>query len=260
MSESRSPTAGETSPSVTRPPFGMASRALSTKLTNTCSICARSPRPHGPSGSSSDAAGLNRTSIRLPAKRDNNGSISRATTPNGTATGSTDCRRANANNCRVSSAARCAPLSHCATQSRSAGGRCNESCSKPVIAADSRQQIVELVRDDPRQTPDRVHLLRLPQAVLDLSAFGDVTRNNHNLQQSSRFRIAHRLGTALHPAIRAVVPPHPERCRLRRGAPFQLVPSQGERPAVVRMNALEQVPVATMLRSGTQTVEVDGEQ
>ena len=46
-----------------------------------------------------------------------------------------------------------------------------------AVPADHRQQVVEVVRDAARELADRLHLLRLPELVLEPAALGDVAQH-----------------------------------------------------------------------------------
>ena len=59
-------------------------------------------------------------------------------------------------------------------ESRLGGGAGGGETAQLGIAIDDGQQIVEIVGDSAGQFADRLHLLRLPQLLLQLNALGDI--------------------------------------------------------------------------------------
>ena len=89
--------------------------------------------------------------------------------------GSRTCRRLKASSWRVSAAARSPACRISSTCSRAAG-RLSGSCASEqlAVAGDRRQQVVEVVRDAAGEPADRLHLLRLPELLLQPAALGHV--------------------------------------------------------------------------------------
>ena len=93
-----------------------------------------------------------------------------------TTCGCSICRRLNASSCRVSAAARSpADLNlHQILPQRIFLRHVVEH--QAAVAEDRGQQVVEVVRDAAGELADRLHLLRLPQLLLELAPLGDVAR------------------------------------------------------------------------------------
>jgi hypothetical protein len=52
------------------------------------------------------------------------------------------------------------------------------------VAADDGEEVVEVMGQPPRQPPDALHLLRLPELLLQLPPLGDVS-NDHRQKRSA---------------------------------------------------------------------------
>src|SRR2546430_837930 len=53
------------------------------------------------------------------------------------------------------------------------------------VARDRRQRVVQIVRDAAGEPPDRFHLLRLPQLILEQPPLGDVLHRAHHARRAS---------------------------------------------------------------------------
>ena len=152
------------------PPAGMASRALTIRLSSTCSTCA---------GIGQHLRHRRRRDRAAAARRCRSGGAPCATRSptislRSSATGCSTCLRLNASNWRVSEAARSAA---CRISSTSAGHRrilLHAVRHQLGVAANRGQQVVEVVGDAAGQPADRLHLLRLAQLILELHAIADV--------------------------------------------------------------------------------------
>ena len=81
-----------------------------------------------------------------------------------------------------------------------------------AVAGDGRQQVVEVVGDATRQPPDRLHLLRLPQLLLEGPLVGEIA-NDRDMTSRPHVRGRDELDAAL-PAV------GPVQCHLRVHRPF----------------------------------------
>ena len=110
-----------------------------------------------------------------------------------------------------------------------------------AVAEDGGQQIVEIVRDAAGELPDRLHLLRLAQLLLEPPALGDVARVDHDRRDR---RLAEAIDAdAFHDPPAAVG--MPEANLLRHGFPGvaeHLAHPQRRHVRIVRMHEIENLP------------------
>ena len=201
--------------------------ALTDRLSTTCSICERSASTAGSPGAASIAI-----SMSSPISRRSIGSSAAATSPRSSGRGSSTCWRENASSWRVSWVARSAARSTSRSSLRARAGA-DPPPRDLAVAADHGQQVVEVVRDTARELADRLHLLRLPELVLEPAALGDVAQHEQVAAgEELRLRadlehapvavllavpdvLEHALGDAL--GLQKARPSRPRRARCRSG-------------------------------------------
>ena len=146
-----------------RPPWGMASRALTARFMTTCSICPRSAftRP-------SPGVGVVRSAMSSPIRRPSRSFMSVVTALRSRTTGSSTCLRLKARSWRVRSAARPA-VRWISSMPRRIGSSGFSGMQQDVGAPeDDGEEVVEIVRDPAREPADRLHLLGLLELALGL--------------------------------------------------------------------------------------------
>ena len=103
------------------------------------------------------------------------------------------------------------------------------------VAGDRRQRIVEIVGDAARQPPNRFHLLRLPELILEHPPLGEVL---HGADHSQRppLRVPQDAGLLVHPPHRAIRPHQAVLDVVRLPAGSCRLARRAHRGAVVRMD------------------------
>ena len=145
---------------------GIASRALTARLTSTCSSWPGSALTR-PSSARADRrrARCPRRSGAAACCRMSRDDVVEVERPAAAAT----CWRLNASSCRVSAARALGRVRISSTSLAHADRRVGRaaSSSELAVAEDDRQQVVEVVRDAAGELADRLHLLRLAQLLLE---------------------------------------------------------------------------------------------
>ena len=102
--------------------------------------------------------------------------------------GCSTCFRLNASSWRTSPAARWAARPISCRSSRRGSARRSPDDQELGVAQDGRQQVVEVVGDAARELTDRLHLLRLPELVLEALPVGDVPQVGQQSRPAARRR------------------------------------------------------------------------
>ncbi len=97
----------------------------------------------------------------------------------GSSLGLSTCLRLKASNWRVSELAWASDFWMCSDRLVVGIPRRQAAVEQIAVAQDGLHEIVEIVRDAAGQTPDRLHLLRLPVLVLQALAFGNVAHDDN---------------------------------------------------------------------------------
>src|ERR1035437_5378027 len=184
----------------------MASLALTARFMTTCSNWPRSAFPRPRPG---DTTTLTLTSS--PMRRSTIDDRPLTTSPISRISGTSVCLRLKARSCRVSAAARLpAPRTSCAAprdsrRPRARGARLEPLEEDVAVAEYDREKVVEVVGHAARQAADRLHLLRLPELLLEKPALRDVVLNRDETDPSA-FRVEEGIDALLHRDELAVVP------------------------------------------------------
>ena len=163
------------------PPFSIASRALTARLTITCSSWTGSTRTQP-----LPASLLTTRSMSLPSIGWSIGTRSRMTCAGSSTIGSRTWRRVNASSLRVIPLARSALR---ITWSRSARRRVvfrKVGAGELGVAPDRRQEVVEVMRDRPRELADRLEPLGLGSLRVERVLAGDVADVEHRARRTRR--------------------------------------------------------------------------
>ena len=96
--------------------------------------------------------------------------------------GSSSCLRLKASSWRVTDPARSAARRISSTSVRAGCSASTSPSASSRVAGDGGQRVVEVVRDAAREPADRLHLLRLPELILELAAVGDVLHRADHLR------------------------------------------------------------------------------
>ena len=215
---------------VSRPPAGIASRALTARLTSICSTDAGSTV----TGRRSGASAVTSSTSSLISRRSSFSSCCTSVLMS-TTCGCSICRRLNASSCRVSAAAR-SPGRLNLQQIRAQRILLRDLVEHQVAVAENRgQQVVEVVRDAAGELADRLHLLRLAQLLFEPAPLGDVARVDDDAADR---RIVEAVDAdAFHDSPRAVRVMEPHLCDDRRARVAERLDQPRRRPARDRRGA-----------------------